>query len=175
MGQRQFPQYIFYSINRTWELWGSFFVLFVCLLLLGAIIYFTPYYARLCTRFFTSVSFTTTLQGSIIIMFTLKTGELSPSSIKEFAEGQTGRKRLSWDTNLGQWDLNLSSFHNSVFYCRSWWGRGKRCPVQTSPPPSAQISLPCLARCLAPVSLMAAVVRLCQHQRLDWVAWQSQL
>lgn len=94
--------------------------------LLGAIIYFTPYSARLCTRFFISVSLITILQGSIIIMFTSKMGELSPSSIKEFAQGHTGRKRLSWNTNLGQWDLNISSFHNSVFYCLSWWERGKR-------------------------------------------------
>lgn len=67
------------------------------------------------SRFFTSVILTTTLDG-IIIMFTLQMGKLSPSSIKEL------RKRLSWGPKFGQWDLNLSSFHNTQCLSLLLWG-----------------------------------------------------
>lgn len=80
------------------------------------------------SRFFTSVILTTTLWDGIIIMFTLQMGKLSPSSIKELAQGCTGRKRLSWGPKFGQWDLNLSSFHNTQCLSLLLWGWGEKVP-----------------------------------------------
>lgn len=43
-------------------------------------------------------------------MFILQMGKLSPSSVKERAQGCTDRRRLNWGPKFFQWDLNTILF-----------------------------------------------------------------
>lgn len=78
-------------MNRTRSLlWGSLFC--------SELSFIWPLnMTRLCTRFFTSVIFTITLQTSVIIMFTLQMGKLS-TSLHRWKEAELGVK--PWSVGL---------------------------------------------------------------------------
>ena len=78
-------------------------------------------------------------------MFILQMGKLSPSSVKELAQGCTDRRRLNWGPKFFQWDLNLSSFHNTQCPSLLLWGWRGREGVVGEEVPYANIS-----SCLAP-------------------------
>lgn len=128
------PCHTSYSTNRTWSLFGErllcFSLSFIC----------PPPICPDSSRFVTSVILTTTLWDGIIIMFTLQMGKLSPSSIKELVQGCIGRKRLSWGPKFGQWDLNLSSFHNTQCLSLLLWGWGEKVPWANISCPTPEIT-----------------------------------